>query len=117
MLYCCENCGKKYNTEEKALESAAEATKKLKDEAEEAKQQVEAIQNSFESYDSVVEALKECEKGTNEWYETLEKVKNEIDNIIELVPNLLQYEDALEWDDETGTYLLNQERLKSILGT
>ena len=98
--------------EERALESAAEATKKLKEEAEEAKQQVEAIQNSFESYDSVVEALKECEKGTNEWYETLEKVKNEIDNIIELVPNLLQYEDALEWDDETGTYLLNQERLK-----
>ena len=60
----------------------------------------------------MVVSLKNCTKGTDEWYTALEGVKNKVKEILDKYPDLLKYNDLLQWDDHTGTYLFNEDPTK-----
>lgn len=73
---------KAQHAHEEQMKRSAEAAESLKQKSEDAAQKVEDIKSAFDSYDSAVEALQNCTKGTEEWYNALSKVNDEILNIL-----------------------------------
>ena len=94
----------------KAAEQAAETSKNLANAANEAASKLSAIQTAIDGYDSAVEKLNACTRGTQEWDEALVGVKQQIDELITKFPELLKEKDLF---DEDG--LLNEEVLDKAL--
>ena len=59
-----------YTTKEQ-IENATKSVEELKTALDNTKTSAEELKNTFDSYDSAVNAIKECTKGTQEYYEAL----------------------------------------------
>ena len=100
---------------EEAAERTAAASKRLEEAAKAAKEEAEGIKNAFDEYDTVIDTLNDCVKGTDEWYAALGNVKNKISEILEQYPDLAANKNLLKWDEETGTYLFDKNEMDSII--
>lgn len=98
-----------YNKDAIAAERAEKAYKNLSDQANEATSKVEQIVSAFEEYDSVVEKLKECDKGTEEWQNALDDVNNKIWDILEAYPELAKFDNLFTEDG-----LLNKDVIEEF---
>lgn len=93
-----------------AAEKAAEAAKKLNATAQETKQKFDNLKSSFDAYDTVVDKLNNCVKGTQEWRDALEEVNGEVLNILQNHPELAS---KLKQDSENGGF--TQESIEAVL--
>lgn len=79
------------NTPEGQLKAAEEEAKKTTEALNEAKEAADALRAAFDNYDSVVEELNNCTKGTEEWASALQAVNNEVLALLQEYPELSQY--------------------------
>jgi uncharacterized phage infection (PIP) family protein YhgE len=84
----------------KAAKRAKEASEELKNKYEDAKTSLEGIQSAIDEYDTLVDALEDCAKGTDEWNEALDKVKENVWDLLEQYPELAKMENLFN-DDGT----------------
>ena len=99
-----------YNADAIAAQKAEEAAKGLSKTYDETKQKADDLKSSFDSYNSVIEKLNSCTKGTEEWNAALTEVHSQIDQILQKYPELLQEADLFNQD---GT--LNSKALDRVL--
>ena len=100
--------------EEKEAKKMAAASKELAETADEAKQAVEDLKSAFDGYDSAIETLNECVKGTQEWYDALRAVENEVLNIMSKYPELAKNANLFT-RSEAGTLMINPEEREKII--
>ena len=100
---------------EEAAERTSAASKRLEEAAKAAKEEAKGIKSVFDEYDTVIETLNDCTKGTDEWYAALGNVRNKISEILEQYPDLAANKNLLKWDEETGTYLFDENEIDSII--
>jgi hypothetical protein len=60
----------------------------MAEEADKAAQSLENIKNGFEAYDTAVEKLNQCTKGTEEWNKALAEVNKTVLQILRDTPEL-----------------------------
>ena len=72
----------------KKAKRAAEAAESLGNAAQEAQDKADALRSAFDKYDSVVEKLKQCTKGTQEWKDALAEVNSTVMDIVQDYPEL-----------------------------
>lgn len=78
-----------YNASSKGqLKQAEAAVEGLKDVVSETSEEAEKLKSVIDSYDSAVDKLKECERGTKEWKEALLDANNAAVEVINSVDNL-----------------------------
>ena len=73
------------------LKAATEAANDLNDSLSDAKSEAEELRGAFDQYDTVIDKLNECTKGTDAWLESLREVNNQVYDIVTQYPDLLQY--------------------------
>ena len=90
---------------EKASRNAAEAAEELAEASEKAADQVESLKSAFDNYETLVDKLNACTKGTTEWYEVLKEVNAEVLSILENYPELAS---LIEYSrDENGVLTID----------
>ena len=95
---------KAYNADAIAAEKAAAAAEELGKKSEEVAQKAQEIKDIFSRYDEAVDALNNCTKGTEEWYDALARVNDLVLDIIAEHPELAG---SLEIErDENGMLLI-----------
>ena len=99
-----------HNKDAIAAERAAKAYKNLSDQADKATGKVEQIVSAFNEYDSVVEKLKECDEGTEEWQNALDDVNKKIWDILETYPELAKFDNLFTEDG-----LLNKDAIEEFI--
>ena len=92
---------------EAKLRAAKEATEDQKQALDDAKQSAEDLKSSFDTYDSVVQTLQDCTKGTDDWNEALQGVNQSVLEILSQYPELASMvndagEKAIGRNEETG---------------
>ena len=102
-----------------ATVSQAEKTEKLRqavndlnESEQELKETAKGLSDAFDNYTEAIDALNECTRGTDAWNEALKNVEESIDSIFEKYPYLKQVADLLEWDEASGTYIINQDKFE-----
>lgn len=91
---------------EKNLAKLEEASVRAKDAIEETTQAANELKSAFDNYNSVYETFENCTRGTKEWYDALQALNLEVQNLITSFPELKQY---LEIDPETGALTISKE--------
>lgn len=76
------------NAEKKALEEAEEAEKRAAETAKKITEEANNISQALTNLESKTKAFKELEKGTLEWYKTLNEVNAEVQTLIDKFPEL-----------------------------
>ena len=99
---------------EKKARKAAEAAESMKSAAEEAKKVFEDLNNAFNTYDTAVEKLNDCRKGTEEWNQALKEVNNTVLDILKNNPELAKSADLFS-RDKYGALIVNEEERDRIL--
>lgn len=99
---------------EKKARKAAEAAESMKAAAEETKQAFEDLKNAFNNYDTAVEKLNDCRKGTEEWNQALKEVNNTVLDILKNNPELAKSADLFS-RDKYGALIVNEEERDRIL--
>ena len=94
--------------EAKAVEEANKALDEAKEAAQNAKQAYEDLKSAVSKYDTAVDALKKCTKGTQEWRDAFKEVLLQANEIIQKYPQLLKYEKIFNSDGTLNTETLNK---------
>ena len=94
--------------EAKAVEEANKALDEAKEAAQNAKQAYEDLKSAISKYDTAVDALKKCTKGTQEWRDAFKEVLLQANEIIQKYPQLLKYEKIFNSDGTLNTETLNK---------
>jgi len=80
------------NSPEAQLAKTAKTAEELSENLEEVRKEAQEIKDTFDKYDSLIDKLNNCAKGTKEWYEALEEVNNCALDLLEKYPDLAKYE-------------------------
>lgn len=81
----------KASTPEGKLEAAKDRAEELKTALDEATTAANDLKSAFDSYKSVREKLESCTKGTEEWYEALNEVNDQVLDLLAKYPELAEY--------------------------
>ncbi|MBO7078994.1 MAG: phage tail tape measure protein [Bacilli bacterium] len=92
------------------LEAAQEEAKAMSDALNEAKTKAQELHSAFDEYESIVDKLNKCTKGTQEWRDALEEANQKTTELLQKYPELLKEENLF---DENG--ILNPEVLEKAV--
>lgn len=98
------------NAEAESLQRATEAAENLKEKSQQTKTELNNIISAFDQYQTAIDTLNECTKGTDEWKEALSDVNEQIWSILETYPDLAKIDNLF---NEDGTF--NQEAIDSFI--
>lgn len=98
------------NAEAESLRRATEAAENLKEKSQQTKTELNNIISAFDQYQTAIDTLNECTKGTDEWKEALSDVNEQIWSILETYPDLAKIDNLF---NEDGTF--NQEAIDSFI--
>ena len=98
------------NAEAESLQRATEAAENLKEKSQQIKTELNNIISAFDQYQTAIDTLNECTKGTDEWKEALSNVNEQIWDILEAYPELSKMDNLF---NEDGTF--NQEAIDSFI--
>ena len=98
------------NAEAESLQRATEAAENLKEKSQQTKTELNNIISAFDQYQTAIDTLNECTKGTDEWKEALSDVNEQIWDILEAYPELSKIDNLF---NEDGTF--NQEAIDSFI--
>lgn len=87
------------------LEKTREASENLKTAIEELKSAIEELNSAWNSYEDSVNALDKLTKGSQEWYEQIEKINNQVNDLLTKYPELMDMVHL----DENGMLVLDKE--------
>ena len=104
---------KAYNADAEAAKKAAENAKAMAEEAEKAKQEVKDLADAFNRYDSAIDKLNSCTKGTQEWRDAVREVNDEVLSLLDKYPQLLEMQGAVERDTD-GVLSLSEDAQKAL---
>ena len=105
---------KYWNRFNEAAERAQKNAENLAKVAQEAKQKVNELKDSFNNYDSAVDKLEECIRGTQEWRDALQQVNEQALAILDKYPQLLAMEGLFK-RDEDGTLKFDQSKVNEAI--
>lgn len=88
ILYEIDQAGKKPLSLKEQLESATEAAEQAEKKLQDVKTAASDLENAFDGYDSVLETLNSCTKGTEEWRDALLDVNESVIGILTNSPEL-----------------------------
>ena len=100
----------KNSTPEAKLKKAEENAKALSESLNEAKSQAQELKSVFDDYQGIIDKLKNCTKGTQEWKDALEEANAKTSELLAQYPELLSKANLF---DENG--ILNVEVLQGAL--
>lgn len=98
------------NAEAESLQRATEAAENLKEKSQQTKTELNNIISAFDQYQTAIDTLNECTKGTDEWKKALSDVNEQIWSILETYPDLAKIDNLF---NEDGTF--NQEAIDSFI--
>ena len=101
--------------EQKEIDAMNEAAAAMSDRAAETKESVEKLKDSLSGYDSAVETLNKCVKGSEKWNEALMEVNQTVLDILEKYPDLAKIEGILKTDKNTGALTLDKDLLNDYI--
>ena len=104
---------KAYNADAEAAKKAAENAKVMAEEADKAKQEVKDLADAFNRYDSAIDKLNSCTKGTQEWRDAIREVNDEVLSLLDKYPQLLEMQGAVERDGD-GVLSLSEDAQKAL---
>ena len=94
------------------LKAAQEASESFSNALNDLKEQANSTLQTFEEYDSILDKIDSCTKGTKEWYEALSEAREQTAEFIKEFPELINYvEDGLltsEGIEKYSQYLKNR---------
>lgn len=93
-------------TFEEKLNAIKETSDDLKTSLDELRNSVEELQNAWNNYDNAVDALDNLTKGSQEWYEQIEKINEQVTQLLEKYPEL---QDMITID-ENGMLVLDKTK-------
>ena len=94
------------------LEAAQEQSKELANALEQAKKEAEELASAFDNYNNAVATLEDCTAGTEEWREALEKVNEEVINILDNYPDLAKINGIVTRNEKTGQLELDKNLMQ-----
>ena len=95
------------------LKAANEEAENFSNALETAKKHASELESDFNNYDSVIEALGNCAKGTQSWYDQIDQVRSVVNDLLQKYPELAKYE--MQYDPETGLYTFSKEAIDSVI--
>ena len=101
--------------EQKEIDAMNEAAASLAERANETKESVNELKDNLSAYDSAVETLTKCVKGSEKWNEALMEVNQTVLDILEKYPDLAKIEGILKTDKNTGALSLDQDLLNTYI--
>ena len=106
---------KAYNEEADAAKRASETAEKARENYEEIKNINSELETSFNAYDTAIEKLEQCTKGTDDWKKALSEANDAARDVINTVQGL-SGEDVkdLYKANEDGLLELNTDKVKEI---
>lgn len=103
----------KEQSPEEKLKTVTKSAEELGTAANEAKSKVESLRSAFDQYKTVLETLKACKEGTEEWKNALSQVQDNVRSLIAEYPELLGKLETLE----DGTLGFSEETMKEVQKT
>ena len=100
----------KANTPEGKLEAAKDKAKELKTALDDATNSANELKSAFDSYESIQEKLKNCTKGTQEWYDALTEANSKVLELISNYPELAEY----VYTDKDGIMHIKEDAMKNL---
>lgn len=94
----------------KKAEAAAEA---LAEAESEAKDKADNLRSAIESYDSAIDTLNSCTKGTKEWEEALIEVNKQASELLKKFPELLKEQDLFNQDGTLNSDVLTRAQTQA----
>lgn len=119
----------KENSPAEKLKEAQQASSDLKNSLEETNAKANELKETLNSYDSAIDKLSKCKKGTDEWKAALEDANTAAYNVLAQYPELWNLKDAqgqsvvklndglIEISDSAQRYVLAQSNLSKIQAT
>lgn len=106
----------KNKSPEEQLKKAQAAAEQLAEAEQDARQKADDLRSAIEKYDSAVDTLNQCTKGTKEWEEALVEVNSQVSNILKKFPELLKEQDLFNKDGSLNRDVLDraQQRADSL---
>ena len=92
------------------LRAAEEEAKALTDALNDAKTKANELKSTFDNYDSLVEKLNSCTRGTEEWNAALKEVNDATADILQKYPELLSMENLFNEDG-----VINQDIIDNMV--
>ena len=105
---------KAYNKDAINAKKAAENAEKLAEGAEKAKNALEGLKAGFEAYDTAVDKLEKCVKGTDEWNAALAEVNDTVLDLLNTYPELLGQKDLFTRNRD-GMLEIDSTKQKEII--
>lgn len=99
------------------LEAAKETAKELSNALKEAKTQAQELASSFDGYNSAINTLKNCTRGTDEWREALSAVNDQVLDILDKYPDLLKINNLISRDSSTGQLKIDENLMQREIST
>ena len=96
------------------LKEAVKTSEQYVEATREIKSALDSIQNGFSAYDTAVEKLNDCVRGTDEWHNALQNVNNTVIELLKTYPELLSQE-GLFTRDSNGMLVIDEGKRKSII--
>ena len=95
----------------------ADAAKRVKEEHESLVSTIKALDQQLNTYDTAVNKLKNCTKGTEEWKDSLREVNSSIRDVIDSLGSLSDVDlKSVLTTDEQGNLVLNSDEINKIRG-
>lgn len=106
----------KNKSPEEQLKKAQAAAEQLAEAEQDARQKADDLRSAIEKYDSAVDTLNQCTKGTKEWEEALVEVNSQVSDILKKFPELLKEQDLFNKDGSLNRDVLDraQQRADSL---
>lgn len=99
----------------KKIKESEETTKQFEEALKNATSKAEGLKDAFDSYKEVVKTLDDCTKGTDEWRESIEKVNEQVRQILEEYPELNKITGILSVED--GMLVLDEDKVNEQINT
>lgn len=100
---------------QREIDNLRESAKRLGEEAARSQERINSIETSFSSYETALETLKSCVKGSEEWNEALLKVNQTVLEILEQYPELAKIDGIIKNDSTTGALSLDSEKYNAFI--
>lgn len=98
----------KNNSPEEQLKKAEAAAEQLAEAEEVARQKADDLRSAIENYDSAIDTLNKCTKGTKEWEEALVEVNSQVTGILKKFPELLKEQNLFNQDGTLNKDVLDK---------
>lgn len=103
----------KNKSPEEQLKKAQAAAEQLAEAEQDARQKADDLRSAIEKYDSAVDTLNQCTKGTKEWEEALVEVNSQVSDILKKFPELLKEQDLFNKDGSLNRDVLDQAQQRA----